>query len=352
MKPETRRAAEATCGAVAALGIVALLDYLTGPMPFEVAYLVPIAIGSWFAGRWLGVVLALACTGVWVPVHLLQHVYLGVLMTCWEGAAATGIFLAFAFIVSSLRKTRIRLEATIEGLERTTEDLARSNQELEQFAYVASHDLQEPLRTIAGFVDLLRLKYKSRLDEEAEKFIGFVIDGTKRMQSLITDLLAYARLGTKAKPFEPVECQKLLAEVQESLLAAVQESQATITHEALPTVQGDRTQLRLLFQNLIGNAIKFRGPEKLLVSISAQWKEPFWEFRVADNGIGIDPQHFDRIFVIFQRLHTREEYPGTGIGLAICKKIVERHGGRIWVESKVGGGSTFCFTLRSGQDGN
>jgi len=351
MNLPARRALGTVSGSVAALGVVAMLDYLTGALPFEVFYLVPIAVGSWFGGRWLGVALSFACAGVWLPMHLSQHVFQGVWMTCWETATALSIFVMFSLIVSGLKRSRVRLDAMIEGLERTTEELARSNKDLEQFAYVASHDLQEPLRTIAGFVDLLKHKYKSSLDEEADKIIGFAVDGAKRMQALITDLLAYARVGTQVKPFEPVDCQKLLEEVEERLVIAVQESQAAITHDALPMVHGDKTQLGLLLQNLIGNAIKFRGGAKPLIHVSARREGQLWEFSVADNGIGIDPQQFDRIFEIFQRLHDRSCYPGTGIGLAIAKKVVERHGGKIWVKSEPGKGTTFCFTLEGSRDG-
>jgi light-regulated signal transduction histidine kinase (bacteriophytochrome) len=346
MNAPAKRTLKVVLGSIVVVAVLGLLDYLTGALPFEIFYLLPVAIGSWFAGRWLGIALAFLCTGVWLPLHLSDHVYLGAAMTCWETATALGIFVTIALIVSSLRRARLRLEATVKDLKRSTEELARSNHDLEQFAYVASHDLQEPLRTVSGFVELLRLKHKAGLDEEADKFINFAVDGTKRMQALIADLLAYARVGTKAKPFEPIDCQELLADVEERLAVAVQESQAAITHEALPTVLGDATQLGLLLQNLIGNAIKFRGREKPLVRVSARREGPFWEFSVADNGIGIEPQHFDRIFEIFQRLHDRSCYPGTGIGLAIAKKVVERHGGKIWVKSEPGKGTTFCFTLK------
>jgi signal transduction histidine kinase len=275
MKLPVLGALGAAVGSVAALCFVGLLHYLTPGLSFQVFYLVPIAIGSWFVGRWFGVALSFVCAGVWLPLHLHQHAYLGVWMTCWEAVAALGIFVTFALIVSNLKKTRRRLETTIKSLEQTTEELARSNQDLAQFAYVASHDLQEPLRTIAGFVDILKLKYDSRLDAEANKLIGFAVAGTRRMQALITDLLAYARVGAKAKPFEPVDCQQLLAEVEERLMVAVEESQASITHDALPTVNGDKTQLGLLLQNLVGNAIKFRGGKKPLIHVSARRDGPY-----------------------------------------------------------------------------
>jgi signal transduction histidine kinase len=239
-----------------------------------------------------------------------------------------------------------------EELKQTMAELARSNQELEQFAYVASHDLQEPLRMVASYVQLLARRYQGRLDADADEFIAYAVDGATRMQALINDLLAYSRVGTRGKPFEPTDCEAILDQALANLQVAIEENGAAVTHDLLPTVMADATQLTQLFQNLIGNAVKFRGEESLRIHISAHWpsaienrKSDEWIFSVRDNGIGIDPEYHERIFLIFQRLHTREEYPGTGIGLAICRKIVERHGGRIWVESQPGKGSIFYFTI-------
>ena len=232
-----------------------------------------------------------------------------------------------------------------ETLRQTADDLARSNRDLEQFAYVASHDLQEPLRAVSGYLQLLERRYKDRLDKDANEFIQFAVNGAGRMQQLITDLLAYSRVGTRGHKLETTDCNEVLRAVLANLEIAIAESGAAVTHDPLPTVRGDRGQLVQLFQNLIGNAIKFRGPEppRVVVTVKAQHGE--WQFVVGDNGIGIEPQFFDRIFEVFQRLHGREEYSGTGIGLSICKRIVEQHGGRIWVESKPGPGSTFHFTI-------
>jgi len=258
-------------------------------------------------------------------------------------------------------------KAAEEALGRKAEELARSNRELEQFAYVASHDLQEPLRMIASYTQLLERRYRDKLDKDAGEFIQYAVEGATRMQVLINDLLNYSRLGTRGKPFAPTECNEVLSRALENLKIAIQDAGASVSHAPLPTVLGDGTQLIQLFQNLISNAIKFRGKAAPRVEIGAtpgvgpapvdqksrmhakgvaqESGGPEWVFWVRDNGIGIEEQYFERIFVIFQRLHTREQYPGTGIGLAICKKIVERHSGRMWVESAPGRGTTFFFTI-------
>lgn len=255
---------------------------------------------------------------------------------------------------AELKQTNAQLAREVEdrtravtALEQTTSELQRSNRELEQFAYVASHDLQEPLRKVASFTQLLAERYGDRLDSDAKEFIAFAVDGAHRMQRLISDLLAYSRVGTRGSPFAPVDGEAILQHAMGNLELAIQESGAVVTHTPLPTITGDAVQLVQLFQNLIGNAIKFRGEATPQVHVSATRQGPEWIFRVSDNGIGIDPQYFDRLFIIFQRLHSRAEYPGTGIGLAISKKVVERHNGRIWVESEAGKGSTFCFSLPS-----
>jgi len=232
-----------------------------------------------------------------------------------------------------------------EKLKAALADLERSNKELEQFAYVASHDLQEPLRMVSSYTQLLAQRYEGQLDEKAKKYIDYAVDGAIRMQRLINDLLTYSRVGTRGNPLAPTDSRAVLGEALRNLAAMIEEKQALVTNDDLPTVRADASQLAQVFQNLIANAIKFRGEAPPRVHVSAREQAGEWIFSVADNGIGIDPQYADRLFVIFQRLHTRDEYPGTGIGLALCRRIVERHGGRIWFESELGKGSTFYFTI-------
>jgi PAS domain S-box-containing protein len=225
------------------------------------------------------------------------------------------------------------------------EELARSNRDLEQFAYAASHDLQEPLRMVASYTQLLAERYGGKLDENADKFLGYAREGALRMQVLIRDLLAFSRVVQAGVTGKNVDCDVALEEALQSLTAAIEESGAVVTHTALPNVWANQTQMAQVFQNLIGNAIKFRNGAPPKCAVSAEKSGRNWLFSVSDNGIGIAPEDAGNIFVAFQRLHARTEYPGNGIGLAICKKIIEHYGGTIWVESQVGQGSTFKFTL-------
>ena len=231
------------------------------------------------------------------------------------------------------------------ALLKSNQELARSNAELEQFAYVASHDLQAPLATIASYAQLLEKRYKDQLDSQAIKFIGNIVHGCTRMQTLIDDLLEYSRVGRSQRPFELVDCNQVIQQTIANLQGAINDTEAVVTYNNLPTVMGDISQLLQLFQNLVGNAIKYRQDAAPTVHITASKQNENWLFSISDNGIGIAPQHQERIFQIFQRLHTQREYSGTGIGLAICQKIAERHGGSIWVDSEPGQGSTFYFTL-------
>ena len=237
---------------------------------------------------------------------------------------------------------RKRAEA---ALQKTAEDLRRSNRDLEQFAYVASHDLQEPLRAVGGYVKLLQLRFPDKLDAKAQGYIAGAFEGATRMEQLIRDLLAFSRVATRGDAFLPADLEDALGQALRNLEASLKSAQAIVAHDPLPTLAVDAGQIRQLFQNLVGNAIKFHGEQPPKIHIAAKRQDGRWEFSVRDNGIGIEPQYFEKIFQIFQRLHTRKDYPGTGIGLAICKRIVERHGGALWVESELGHGSTFYSSL-------
>ena len=235
-----------------------------------------------------------------------------------------------------------------ESLAQKVEELARSNADLEQFAYVASHDLQEPLRMVSAYTQLLAERYHGRLDDQADKYIHYAVDGAARMQSLIQDLLAFSRVGRQETALASTDCNEVVERAMDDLRAAVLESDAVVTHGILPQVMANASQLQQVFQNLIGNAMKFRSFQAPVIRVSAEQQGNEWLFSVADNGIGISAEHAENVFIIFNRLHTRTEYPGNGIGLAICKKIVERHGGRIQAMPHQGGGTIFQFTLPAG----
>lgn len=246
-------------------------------------------------------------------------------------------------------RDRTEQQAAEDKLRTFSDDLARSNAELERFAYVASHDLQEPLRMVSSYTQLLSRRYKGKLDASADEFIAYAVDGATRMQTLINDLLTYSRVGSKPREFAPVNTEVVLQRVLHDMQGTLEAREATVHHpDPLPPVMGDAVQIGQVLQNLIGNATKFRRPEeasRVEITVRRESEGRFWLFSVKDNGIGIDPRYFERIFVIFQRLHTKQEYAGTGIGLAICKKVVERHGGRLWVESEPNQGANFLFTL-------
>jgi len=272
-----------------------------------------------------------------------------------EAGEVQGVFAAARDVTErnkmeqELARYRLQLEELVKQrtseLEKTAAELSRSNKDLEQFAYVASHDLQEPLRAVGGFASLLKQQLKDRLDADGQKYIGHVVEGAERMQALINDLLTYSRVGSRGGARTPVDMKQALDDAVGNLSAAIEASRAVIRSDPLPTIAADPSQMVQLLQNLVGNAIKFHGPRAPDIHIGARREKDAWVFSVRDNGIGIEPKYHDRIFLIFQRLHSRLEYPGTGIGLAVCKKIVERHSGRIWFESQPGEGTTFFFTI-------
>jgi len=254
--------------------------------------------------------------------------------------------------ITEIKQKEAELQETTRQLEEHGRELKRSNTELEQFAYVASHDLQEPLRMVASYCQLLKRRYAGKLDGDADEFIEFAVEGASRMQRLINDLLNYSRVGRRGETFMAVPGGELVQQALGNLQGAIAEARARVEVGTLPEVFGDRTQLAQMFQNLIGNAIKFRRDEPPVVEVSAVAEGGFAEFTVEDNGIGIERQYVDKVFLIFQRLHNRDKYSGTGIGLAIVKKVVEHHGGRIWIDSTPGAGSRFRFTLPLAQRSN
>ena len=316
--------------------------------------------GSGFMAIISGNTVGSAVTRRLLPMAVLVPWLLGLLFLLGEQAgyysreSALSLFAASSIVIFTsliwwnaklLHLADLERARTEEQLRQTSFNLQRSNTDLEQFAYVASHDLFEPLRMVTSYLQLLRQQYQTRLDRQGDEFIDFALEGAKRMEALIQDLLTYSRVDIRGRAFEPVDCELVFSAALANLKVAIQESHATIAHQQLPQVLGDRVQLTQVFQNLLGNAIKFHGPEPPRIEVTVSRNDNEWLFSIKDNGIGIDAKDFARVFVIFQRLHTRQEYPGTGIGLSLCKKIVERHGGRIWIESAPGQGSTFFFTL-------
>lgn len=277
-----------------------------------------------------------------------QLIVLWAFFTGYKAILQTGIVNPFANLFRANREKQEALQRSQEDLQRTLERLARSNQDLETFAYAASHDLQEPLRTISSFVQLLSQRYQGKIDADADKYINLVTDGANRMSAMITDLLEFSRIQSQGASFTIIDLNQVLRDALTNLGVTIKESSATVSYDSLPLILGDASQLTQLFQNLIGNGIKYHKiSETPLIHVGVTPEEAGNDihFYVRDNGIGIESKHIEKLFVIFHRLHARDQYPGTGVGLAICKKIVERHGGRIWVESEPGKGSTFHFTL-------
>ncbi len=340
---------------------IGAVDYKTGhELSFSIFYLLPISFVVWFANRNGGVFMSILSSVTEFAANFLAgRNYSHPLLSFWNSSILLGFFLISVFILSILKteyKRRInligelkdivaKLKRSEEELEQKSQDLARSNAELEQFASAASHDLKEPLLAITIDLKLLKKRYEGKLDPEADKFIAETIDEAKWMQTLISDMLSYSHVGTSDKPFVQIDCAAILNRTLSNLRIPLEQSSAVVTHDPLPVVMADPIQLYQLLQNFISNAIKFHSEEKPHVHISAELKGKEWVFSVSDNGIGIPAEHSERIFEIFQRLHNKKEYPGTGIGLATCKKIVERHGGHIWIKSEIGKGSTFYFTI-------
>jgi chemotaxis family two-component system sensor kinase Cph1 len=255
-----------------------------------------------------------------------------------NNSGGIAVFRAFLLDVTEQRQLEDEAKASTKNLE-------RSNMELEQFAYVASHDLKEPLRMVTSFSQLLAQRYKGKLDPDADEFIGYIVEGAHRMDALINDLLDFSRVASQRKPFAPTDMNRVVKKVIHDLSVAIREEGAKVEVGPLPTVMADNSQMTQLFQNLIANAIKFHGNDPIRIEIRAEKLDGEYKFSVRDNGIGISPEYFEKIFGMFQRLHANEKFAGTGIGLAICRRIVEGHGGRIWVEAEVGQGSTFFFTI-------
>lgn len=339
MKPLVDKTLPAVMAVTGKTGIVEGVDYRKVPVLADIR---PIPDSPWFmvAKIDLAEVYAPIRDRMWWLISLVTALLIATAAVAgliWRRQRAR-FFKEKYEMTDALRESEERLRAVVANLE-------RSNRELEQFAYVASHDLQEPLRMVSSYTQLLARHFEGQLDEKAKKYIDYAVDGAVRMQRLINDLLAFARVGTRATPFKPVDTHALLGAAIKNLSVSIAEARTMITNDDLPTVSADASQLTMVFQNLAANAIKFRGETPPHIHVSAVQRDREWVFSVKDNGIGIDEKYKDRIFIIFQRLHTREEYPGTGIGLAICKRIIEHHGGRIWFESQPGRGATFFFTI-------
>ena len=341
--------------------LVGVVDYITGTeLNISIFYLLPISLATWFMNRRVGVLLSVFSSAVGVTTDfIVGHPYSHPIIVYWNNVIQMGFFIIIVFVLSALRieyekivKLNIDLQDTLsdlkktqDELERRSKDLARSNAELEQFAYVAAHDLKQPLIVAGGYINRLRRLYKDKPDPDVDTSIGCALDAINRMEALINALLTYARVGTKARDLKLADCNDIVECAATNLQVEIEKSCAIVTHDQLPTLLVDHIQIIQLFQNLIGNSIKFRREEPPRVHISAEHKEKEWIISICDNGIGIDPKHSTSIFDFFQRLHDSSKYPGNGIGLATCKKIVENHGGRIWVESTPGKGSTFKFAI-------
>jgi light-regulated signal transduction histidine kinase (bacteriophytochrome) len=327
--------------AFVSLSLVAYLDYVTSfELSMSAFYLLPILFIALQFSRPIGIFAATIMAIVQTAVHMTGNsfYYSHPLFLLWNTSIHIIIYTVVSGLISTLRDIYKREQ-------KKAEELARSNTDLRVFAHVVSHDLKEPLRVIRGFLGLLKKRYKDQIDKQGMEYIEFTVDGARRMDELIKDILEYSEVGTEDKAFKPVDCSSVVSNAISNLQVAIQESGTIVTYDSLPTVTGNSTLLTSLFQNLLENAIKFRGAEAPRIHISSEKEKEEWVFSVRDNGIGIDSKFLEDIFTPFRRLHRRDEYPGTGIGLATCKKIVERHGGKIWGKSETGTGSTFYFTI-------
>jgi signal transduction histidine kinase len=334
--------------------LVGIIDYASGTeLSISIFYLLPISLVTWFISRNTGVVLSIAGVIIWHLVDFAAgHVYSHPAISYWNSLVQLSIFLVTVSILSALRSAYSKKMQLIDDLRKAEEtiaqkarDLERSNIELEQFAYMAAHDLKGPLIVVESYINKLHRRYKEKLDPDAERFIGEAVGGIERMKLLINDLLSYAKAGTQTNKFELIDCNNAVERAVANLKVEIEGRNAIVTYDQLPSIFADEIQMVQLFQNLIGNGIKFCRADQPRIHVSAEDNDIAWILSVRDNGIGIAPEDTDSIFEIFKRLHNSSEYSGTGIGLAICKKIVERHGGRIWVESELGKGTSFYFTV-------
>ncbi|MCB4756963.1 MAG: GHKL domain-containing protein [Elusimicrobia bacterium] len=327
--------------------LLASMDYLTGwEFAFSPFYLLPILLVTWFSDMSAGMIISVISAFTWLTVDFLNdHPYSTPFFALWNMLARLFFYLIIAYSLSIRRQKEKYIVSQSRELERSNKELAMSIADLEQFTTAASHDLKEPLRVVSQYLQIIEQRCKNNLDPDISKFINSSINAAGRMDTLINDLLDYSRVIKKERHFLSVNCSKILNEALNNLTVTISQSGTVITSDPLPTLSVVESEFVRIFQNLIGNAIKYRGQDTPRVHISAKSKEGRWVFSIKDNGIGIESQYYQKIFNIFQRLHSREEYPGTGIGLAICKKIVESYGGQIWVESEPGKGSTFYFTI-------
>ncbi len=337
--------------------LIGVIDYLTGyNLGLSVFYLAPIGFVTWFVDKSGGIFMSvLGIFTITVSDYYSGKTFHNYIAEFWNISLLLCFFLIVAFLLSKLKsefqkraELIIELQRTREDLEKKKDELARSNLELEQFAYVAAHDLKSPLLVVEGYVKRLQRRAGDTLNDEASQMIGYIADGVGKMRVLINDLLTYARMGTKKIELKWADCNDIIGTAIGNLKVDIAARNSIVTYGQLPTALVDSGQIVELFQNLIANGLKFHRGEQPRVHISAEDREKEWVFTVRDNGIGFDAKDKDRIFDMFQRLHNKNEVPGTGMGLSICKKIIERHGGQIWVESEPGKGSSFYFTLPKG----